>query len=269
MIEQKKNRLIKFYLLAVVILLIFLHYLKVLAVIEDYFLGITSEAQNQTYIFLTKIKYSFINYQEAQNLKKENAVLKQQLDELLFENSQLTAYKTENEQLRALLSFKEEQSCDLLLAKVIGRDVNRSNTLIINKGRLDGIKEGYPAIVDKGIIIGKIIDAKDNLSTILLITDKLSSLAVSTISSNKTCGLAKGEYGLSIKVELIPQDLQLKENDIMVTSGQEKDIPRGLILGKINRIISYENELFKSATISPLIDYEEISILSIIIPKQY
>jgi rod shape-determining protein MreC len=246
-----------------------LHYLKVLAVIEDYFIATAAEAQNQTYIFLTKLKYSFINYQEAQVLKKDNIILKHQVDELLYQNSQLISYKTENEELRALLNFKEDKDFDLFLAKVIGKDINRSNTLIINKGKSDGIKEGYPAIIDNGIIIGKVIEVKDNLSTILLITDKLSSLAVSTISSNKTNGLAKGEYGLSIKVELIPQDLTMQENDLIITSGQEKDIPRGLILGKINRIISHENELFKSATISPLIDYEEISILSILLPKQY
>jgi len=79
--------------------------------------------------------------------------------------------------------------------------------------------------------------------------------------------LAKGEFGLSIKVELVPQDFDLKEGDLIITSGLEKDIPRGLIIGKVNRIISYENELFKSATINPLVDYGEITIISIIIPK--
>lgn len=267
MIEKKKNKLIKIYIIAVIILLIFLHYLKILAKPEDYLLNVLSFAQNQSYSFLTKLKYSFINYQEAQNLKKENLELKQQVNQLLYESSQLSAYKQENERLRAILNFQEAQGFSSVIAQVIGRDINKANTLIINKGKSDNIFEGLPAVVDQGIIIGKVIEAKDHLATILLLTDNLSQLAISTLSSQKTTGLAKGEFGLSLKIELIPQDLDMKENDLIITSGLEEKVPRGLIIGKVNRIISHENELFKSATISPLVDYGEITILNIIIPK--
>ncbi|MFA5188816.1 MAG: rod shape-determining protein MreC [Patescibacteria group bacterium] len=269
MIEKKKNQYLKIYILAVIILLIFFHYLRILAAPENFIMGILNESQHQTYAFLTKLKYSFINYQEAQNLKKENIELKRQYDELLFANTQLNDYKTENEKLRTTLNFKTSQNYDLVLAKVIGRDQDRLNTLLLDKGKLDGIAEGYPVVVDNGIIVGKVIAASDHLATVLLITDKMSELAVSTLANNKTTGMAIGEYGLSIKVELIPQDLEIKEGDLFITSGLEKNIPRGLILGKINRIISQENELFKSATLSPLLDYEEITILSVILPKSY
>jgi len=257
------------YLVAVIILLIFLHYLKILTKFENYIFNFVAEGQNQTYTFFTKLKYSFVNYQEAQALKKENVDLRHELDQLTYENSQLSAYKQENEKLRTALSFKEDKGYDLLLVKVIGRDPNRANTLIINKGQEDHVYEGYPVIVDNGLIVGKIISSSDHMSTILLLTDQLSELAVSVLTSDKTTGLAQGEYGLSIKVSLIPQDLPIKEGDLMITSGQEKNIPRGLVLGKINRIISHENELFKTATISPLADYEEITIVSVVLPKNY
>lgn len=269
MLEERKNRLVKYYIIAVIILLIFFHYLGFLKFLEDNFFEALGASQNSTYVFLTKLKYSFVNYQEAQNLKKENLSLKEQIAILTYKNSELTAYKLENEKLRNILNFQEGKDYTTIVAKVIGKDLNKANTLIINKGKADGIKDGYAVVVDQGIIIGKIIEAKDYISTILLLTDKLSQLAVSTESSNKTTGLAEGEYGLSLKVNFIPQDLEIKEADLIITAGSETDIPRGLLIGKINRIISQENELFKSATINPLIDYNEISILAVIIPKQY
>jgi rod shape-determining protein MreC len=269
MIEKRKKHYIKYYIAAVVILLVFLYYLGILAKIEDYFLETVANFQNYTYIFLTKLKYSFVNFQEAQNLKKENALQKSEINQLVYENSQLKALQQENEKLRQLLNFTKDKDFDYLVAKVVGRDIVRANTLIINKGKVDGVREGYPVAVDKGVIIGKIIDLKDNTATALLLTDQLSQLSVSTEDTNKSIGLARGEFGLSIKVELIPQDFNLQEGDLIITSGLEKEIPRGLIIGKVNRVISHENELFKSATINPLTDYGEITILSVIIPKVY
>ncbi len=267
MIEKRKNRKIKIYILAVIILLIFFYYLGFLAKPEYYTLRVVTDLQHKTYTFLTKLRFSFINYQEAQAFKSENEKLKSELNQLIYENSQLKSYKLENEKLKELLNYFQENEFDYLTAQIIGRDMDKDNTFLINMGSQQGIKEGYPVVVDNGIIIGKIIAVKDNLATVLLVTDNLSQLAISTIETNKTTGLAQGEFGLSVKVDLIPQDLDINENDLIITSGLEKNVPRGLILGKVNRIISHENDLFKSVTISPLVDYEEITFLSVIIPK--
>jgi len=269
MIDKKKNKKIRIYILAVILLLIFLHVLGVLNTAEDYTFEVISNTQNRAFSFLTRIKFSFINFQEAKELKKENGELKKELNELIYENSQLESYKGENQELRTMLNFYEEKEFDYLIAKIIGRDINKDNTLIINRGKNDGIKTGYAVVVDKGMIIGKIIDVKNDLATVLLLTDNLSQLAVSIEESNKTTGLARGEFGLSVKVELIPQDLEISQDQIMISSGLEENIPRGLIIGKVNRITSHDNDLFKSLTISPLVDFEEITVLSVIIPKNY
>ncbi|MCX6745205.1 MAG: rod shape-determining protein MreC [Candidatus Parcubacteria bacterium] len=268
MLVERKNRLIKFYIIAVIILLIFFHYLGVLRIFEDNFFNVMGMAQGNTFNFLTKLKYSFINYQDAQNLKKENTELKEQLNQLNYDNSQLKAYQVENEKLRTILNFKEDKNYNTVLAAVIGKDTNKANSLIINKGFQDGVRDGFAVVVDRGIIIGKIIDTKDYMSTVLLLNDKMSQLAISLESSNKTNGLAEGEYGLSLKVNYIPQDILINEGDFIITSGTEANIPRGLLIGKINRIISQGSELFQSATINPLIAYNEISIVAVIIPNQ-
>jgi rod shape-determining protein MreC len=269
MLIERKNLLSKYYIIAVIILLIFFHYLGFLSPVEKFFLDVVGTGQNKVFVFLTKLKYSFVNYQEAQNLKVNNEKLKQEINQLTYDKSQLEAYQLENEKLRSLLNFKEGKDFDLVLANVIGKDTDKANTLIINRGTQEGVREGLAAVVDNGIIVGKVIEAKEHLAMVLLLTDKLSQLAVSSQNVNKTSGLAEGEYGLSLKVSLIPQDLEIKEGDLFITSGAESNVPRGLIIGKVNRIISQENELFKSATINLMVDYNELTILSIIIPKEY
>lgn len=268
MAGKRKIFFVIIYILAVIILLVFLHYLKILAPVEKSIFEILASGQSQSYRFFTKLQYSFINYQEAQNLKKENSEFKKQLNDVLFENARLQSYKAENENLRLMLNFKEENKTSIVSAKIIGRDAQRDNTLLIDRGRADNIFVGYPVIVDKGVIIGKVLEVKDYISVVLLLTDNLSQLAVSTINSQKSIGLAQGEYGLSLKIELIPQNLPIQENDLIITSGLEQNVPRGLIIGKVNRLISNENELFKSATISPLVDYDELTNVAVIIPQK-
>ena len=62
MLIERKNLLAKYYIIAVIILLIFLHYLGIIRSTEDFFFEIVATAQNKTYTFLTKLKYSFVNF---------------------------------------------------------------------------------------------------------------------------------------------------------------------------------------------------------------
>ena len=151
-----------------------------------------------------------------------------------------------------------------ILAKIIARDVNRSNTLVINKGSHNGLSDNLPVTTEQGIILGKIMETKNSTATVLLLTDPGSQIAVTTPEYNTTIGLAQGEFGLSIKIELIPQNITINPGDTIITSGIEENMPNGLVIGKVNRVFSNENELFKTATINPLINYEEVNIVSVI-----
>jgi len=262
--SKKKSRNLKIVIVAVIILLIFLHFINVINPVENYIFSSLFSFQGNTYSFFSKLKYSFINFQEAQKLKQENQQLKAEINDLLVENVKWHNFELENNKLREILNFKNETNQELVLVKVIGKDLNKDNTLIINQGKASGLGVGMPVIVGNGIIIGKIIKVNENNAVVLLLTDTQSKVAISVPSSNKTAGLAQGEFGLSIKVEYIPQDLEINENDLIITSGLESLIPRGLVLGKINRILSQENDLFKTVSINPLVDYTELVILAVI-----
>lgn len=268
MIKQKKNQKRFVILVAVIILLIFFYMIGALIFIENPIRSALSTTQNTLYNSGIKIKNSFINYSEAQDIKKKNQELSEQISALLSENAELQQYRIENQTLKDLLSFTETTPHTYEIAKVISRQPDRVNTIVINRGDQHKIQNGYPVITDNGILIGKIIEVKKASSTVLLLTDTQQKIAVSMPDQEGTIGIAQGEFGLSIKIELIPQNIEITQDDIIISSGLEKHIPRSLIVGRVNRVIQHENELFKTATISPVIDYDEVSIVSVIIPSQ-
>lgn len=77
-------------------------------------------------------------------------------------------------------------------------------------------------------------------------------------------GLVEGEYGLGIKMKLIPHFELIKENDLVVTSGLEEGIPRGLIVGQIKLIKNEPEELFQEASIESAVDFGKITLVNII-----
>ncbi len=259
---------------AVAGLLIFLHYTHILYPIESIVIKTFNPILDNMYYSGTKIKVSFNRQKDKRDFLNIIDDLRGNNQRLLVENAGLKELRDENIQLRNLLSFTEERNIDYLLADIISRnsrfsDDEYGNTVILNKGEDSGIYPGLAIVNDEGVLIGKILDAKKDISRACLIIDKNCNFAVSTQNSSKTSGVVHGELGLTIKMELIPQIEELTLGDTVVTSGLEDNVPRGLLVGRIDAISKESNELWQEATINPIVNFDDITIVSVVIPYLY
>ena len=113
------------------------------------------------------------------------------------------------------------------------------------------------------IIIGKVIDVTTDAATVRLLTDNFSKLAV-TVGDESVAGLLSGSLGLGLEMSYIPQEYDIKKNDLVVTADLDTNIPKGLIIGTVEEIQYSEEELFKTASVLPLVDFNTLSIVAII-----
>ena len=148
-----------------------------------------------------------------------------------------------------------------------------SQSIVIDKGSRDGLFAGLAVVsssslgdTGQGIIIGKVVNVKDNLAEIYLVTNKNYKLAAAILGESKTSGIVAGELGLTIKMEFIPQTENIKPGDLVATSGLEQNIPRGLVIGRVTKVIKENNEVWQSAIIEPQIDLDSLSIVAILLP---
>jgi rod shape-determining protein MreC len=252
----------------IILLLLFFHYLGVLRPIENVLVGVSKGFLNYGYSISNSVGQSYLSYQSKSELSKENIFLKEQLADLLQQKSSFLDNKQENDFLRLQLNFIKEESVEFEIANIIGRQTSGiKSLLILDKGSSLGIKKGQPVLTDNKILIGKIFEVEKNRSFMLLINDDLSRVAAKIQNENKTMGIVTGEYGLGIKMNLIPQTETLMEGDIVVTSGLEEMVPSGLIIGEINNIIKEPEELFQQADIRSLVDFSKLTIVNIIKQK--
>jgi len=190
--------------------------------------------------------------------------LNQAYQELLAENSQLQALTAENKELRELFAWQSAGNRELVLANLLSHDDFNQNLVMINAGRDKNLAIGQAVVVNQGVIVGKIIEVRDDVSIVRLLTDNLSKLSVAMGDEQNVSGLLNGSLGLGMDLSYIPQEQEIKKGDLVVTNNLNDHIPAGLIIGQVEEVVFSEEDLFKRASVSPLLDYSTLFLVGVI-----
>lgn len=258
---------------AVIGLLIFLHFLKIFNPIEEAIISFVSPAAEKIYSVGIVLRTALDEQTDKRDFLAVIKELEVKINQLTIENSQLKTIEEENEKLRQQLKFFTKNNLDYILANVISRGAlsgsfEQGQAIIIDKGTDDGLSIDLGVLNSQGIIVGKIVEVKENISRICIITDKGCKLAASVQGQNdqKTSGIVEGDLGLTIKMDFIPQTEKIKVDDVVITSGLEKNIPEGLVIGKIIQVDNNSNEIWQKAIVESLMNLEDLTIVSVLSP---
>jgi rod shape-determining protein MreC len=203
------------------------------------------------YIFLVGLE------NENKNLKKTINELKADL--ILYQEGYL-----ESARLKKLLSIKDDYDYHLISARVIGREqAALSKTVLINKGTAHGLKAGMPVLAQPGLI-GRIIDVSWHAAKVLLLIDESSNIDA-IVQRSRVQGIIKGAGVRGCVLKYVSKVQDVKENDVIVSSGIGGVFPKGLMLGVVSAVDRQEFELFLKIKVVPSIDFsklEEVSVLA-------
>lgn len=259
------KRTTKWWIVVIVtlVLLIFLYFIGAI----NWLLGILTMSVSPLQEGFTRAGITISEVKSKKELIKENQELKMKIAQFSLDISQFRSLEVENQILREQLNFLEGQGYQFVTARVISRAAqNELSALVINRGSKDGVKKGYPVIAGEGVLVGKIIEVKSNISILLLLTDNRSKIAATIQNRDQTIGIVEGEHGLSIKMDMIPRDEEIKEGETIITSGLQENIPRGLLIGLVDKVDATSSELFAKAYIYPLVDWQKLNIVTVLIP---
>ncbi len=246
---------------------IFFHYLGWLKPVEGVMATILMPAQSGFYGLSRGVGGFYEDWLTKRNLLGENEYLKKQLVVQIIDASKLKSLEEENQLLKKEMNFVEENKFKYVAAKIVsGVSDPLSQSVIINRGKKDGIIKGLAVIAENGIFIGKVIEVQDGYSKVMLISDNKSRVAATVQNLDHTVGLIEGQYGLSFSMTNIPQNQDIKEGDLVVTSGLEGQIPKNLLIAKVDRVVLVESEIFKTAMLSPIVPLNSLSDVVVIVP---
>lgn len=197
------------------------------------------------------------NLTQNERLRKEVDLLRNRL------STGLEVY-LENERLKNLLSLKQASPYRLMAARVIGRSPdNWSCSIIIDKGKNSGIRDGMAAVNFLGLV-GRVIEAGKYTSKILLLNDP--GLGVSgLIQRSRQEGLVCGTLGAHLLMKYLPEESDIKVQDAVITSGLNSAYPKGLLIGKVIDIGKEFSGIGRFAIIKPAVNMSNIEEVLIII----
>ena len=202
-------------------------------------------------------------YVSLQHVADENRRLRQEMEWLRGENSQLREAAAATQRLTSLLQFKEQALPAMVAAQVIGRDSsNRYKSVILNKGESDGIQKDMGVITPAGVV-GRVVKATGATSVVLLLTDPNNAIA-GLIQRTRDEGIVEGIPQGRAKLKYIPMLSAVKEGDRVVTSGLVGGFPRGLAIGTITSIDREEGALFQTAELVPEVDVNRVEEVLVI-----
>lgn len=250
-----------------IFLLVIFHYINLFNPIEGYIIKLLSPIQEKTYSMVLGAKEFKTNWINKRDLIEENKALEQKLKELKVDRSKVNSLESENKLLKDELRFIKESQLNTVTAKIItGVSDSLSKSVVINHGSDSGIEKGMAVISGDGIMIGKIYEVYSDHSKVLLLTDNKSRVAATIQNLDKTTGLVEGQFGLSFSMTNIPQDQEIKEGDLIVSSGLEGKIPKDLLIAQVDSINQVESEIFKTALLSPIVSLDNLSYVLVIVP---
>ncbi|MGN0170311.1 MAG: rod shape-determining protein MreC [Lachnospiraceae bacterium] len=227
---------------------------------------------------LNKIGYDVSSkVEELKTLREVMAVneeLKKQVEELTFENSTLKLEQYELENLRQLYELDNKYpSYKKTAARVIGKDAgNWFHTFIIDKGRKDGIEVDMNVIAEGGLV-GIVTSVGRHSATVSTIINDQSNVSGMMISTSDYC-VVRGSLKSMTEDQVIEFDTlkdnknQVTEGEQVVTSNISDKYLEGILIGYVTTIKTDPNNLTKSGTITPVVDFEHLEEVLVIMEKK-
>ncbi|MGB2911108.1 MAG: rod shape-determining protein MreC [Anaerolineales bacterium] len=202
--------------------------------------------------------------QDLARLRQRNSEMETEVSRLQTEIIVLKQQISETRVLSALVDFARVQPENrYLAATAIGRDPSPFlEYVIINRGSDDGLRRGMPVVTQQGLI-GRVAAVTADAARVQLITDPASTINVKLEPSGAQA-VIRGEVSGEISLAMIPQSAPVEIGDLILTSGLGGNYPANILIGQVTGVRRRETDLFQSASVQPVVDFNQLEIVLII-----
>ena len=198
----------------------------------------------------------------------ENRRLQEELRRMSWLDSTVASLSLENERLRRALELKAPAGRSPVWVHVMERDPQRwYGSVGVDAGADRGVSLNDPVLGRAGdtvVAVGRVIEVRPRMSTVLLLTDQRSA-AAAYLSSGTLEGLVQGQDASRLRMNYVSAEATIASDDSVYTSPTSATFPPDVLIGRVAKVYPRDPFLaFQSVEVSPALDaasLQEVLIL--------
>ena len=173
------------------------------------------------------------DFESYARVYEQNQELRRELQQMQAWREAALQLEQENAQLRDLNNVRLDPELSFVTG-VVAADSGSSfrRSVVLNIGSDDTVKDGWATMDGLGLV-GRIAGVSPRTSRVLLLTDNASMVPVRIQPSGQTAILT-GDSTATPVLEFIETPEQVRPGDRIVTTGDGKVFPDGLLVGQVS-----------------------------------
>ena len=191
------------------------------------------------------------NVQSRRQLLADNERLQAENLLLSTKSQRYSALESENQRLRKLLDSSSAFPQQVVMADVLAIETTPSaRQVVLDKGSNQGVFVGQPMLDAYGVV-GQVAYVGLFSSTGLLITDPRHALPVLLNRSGLRAIAVGGELPDELSLSFVSVNADVKEGDLVVTSGLGGRFPAGYPVGHVKSVGVKPGDAFATVVVEP------------------
>jgi rod shape-determining protein MreC len=217
-------------------------------------LDVTVPVQKMVTMPVDFTRAAWARYVALVGVGEENARLRERLAALEEDNLQLREALVASGRLRRIAEMRDDFEIPMLPSELVGGDVSPwFRSVLLDRGRLHGVRSGMPVISDQGLA-GLVIAASRNAAKAMLLLDRQSAVD-GAVQRSRARGIVRGRSTEDLEFEFVVRGSDVRVGDVVITSGLGGVYPRGLRIGEVTAVSDPGSRLLQTATLAPAVDF--------------
>jgi rod shape-determining protein MreC len=218
--------------------------------------GAFAELQRATMLTITRVRGLWTGYVDLTSVQRENEELKRELQTQQVRMQEVRALAQQSESLRQLLELRNRAGVNTVASEVIGAGAATDvRAYTIDKGTSDGVLKDMAVISPAGVV-GRVILPSPRAAQVQLLIDRNAG-AAALIERTRAQGIVLGQGGDTLAMEYVPGTADVKQGDLVVTSGMDAIYPKGFVIGTVEALAGGPGT-FRQITVRPAVDFSRL-----------
>lgn len=214
------------------------------------------------------LRWSADLFQGHQQLREKIMTLEAQNLTNSVRMQKMQALESENMRLRELLGSSFRLQERVQVAELLSVDLDPFyQHVIIDKGEAFGVHEGQPVLDALGVM-GQVAEVSQFSSRVVLLTDPSHSIPVQIVRNGLRAVVTGRGLGETLQMEFLPHNADVREGDLVITSGLGGRFPVGYPVGTITSVDFPQGKPFADIAVDPAAHLSTSREVMLVIPGE-